>query len=463
MNISCPVRVPCTDSPILNLSSEDPDAFYWGGYYYPQPCRQVLCDPTYYSKDCFGIVYSATSQADADTLAQQASINCQNPVPIPTPDTTCTNEAQTATVYCSNGNPVSFTCPAGTFSAPITGTVDACIAAANAQAMAYAQQQASLLAQTECPALETHCSFSTGSSLTKGTIGTAYAKQLVVSITGFPVAFYVVSGSLPPGLALNTSGTITGTPTHSGTYQFSVMAETSVTSCTKQFEIIVDPPVLSQPPLATRLSSYTYQLVITGVTGSSFSIVSGSLPTGLTMTSSGLISGTPTEVYDPSNVPNVNVPGWPINPRRVKTYALTISTSAGNATITFYYRMAVRIVGQFTLPGGVTPASTPNFSTAIDVISICQDTCGGPTFNVQFTHESICIGIGDIIELNPLTGGLNFDPLNDTWIMTGFAATNECPPYIAMPSGNHISLLGVYNLIGSSFPCPAVTGSFTVS
>lgn len=234
-NISCPVFVPCPDSPILNLSAEDPDVFYWPGYFYPQPCRQILCPPTFYSKDCFGVVYSATSQADADALAQQASVNCDHHF-----DTAhCTNEAQTATVTCANGTPVSFTCPAGTFAVTLQGTFAACQDAANAQALAFAQQQASLLAQRTCVSLNPQCSITTDSVLPGCDVGVSYAKQLTANITGFPVVWSVVSGTLPPGLSMNSSGTITGTPTTSGIYQFSVKASTSSIHCTKQFSITI--------------------------------------------------------------------------------------------------------------------------------------------------------------------------------------------------------------------------------
>lgn len=268
-NISCPVFVPCPDSPILNLSAEDPDVFYWPGYFYPQPCRQILCPPPFYSKDCFGVVYSATSQAEADSLAQQASVTCQDR------GVSCTNEAQTATVTCANGTPVSFTCPAGTFNVSIMGTLAACQAAANAQALAYAQQQASLLAQSACS--QTHCSFTTGATLPDGVVGTSYVKQLVVSISGIPVGFFVVSGSLPPGLTLNSSGTITGVPTTSGTYQFSVRASSPATSCTKQFQITVSLSLYAcykcdEPSGATAL--------VDSISGFNMSVSGGSLVSG---------------------------------------------------------------------------------------------------------------------------------------------------------------------------------------
>ena len=56
---------------------------------------------------------------------------------------------------------------------------------------------------------------------TTGQVGVAYSSQLDVLRGAPPYTFSIVDGSLPPGLTLNTStGAITGTPTNSGTYNF---------------------------------------------------------------------------------------------------------------------------------------------------------------------------------------------------------------------------------------------------
>lgn len=67
----------------------------------------------------------------------------------------------------------------------------------------------------------------TTTSLTSGTVGTSY--NSTVNATGVtPITFAVTSGSLPAGLTLNTTtGAITGTPTTSGTFSFTVEATDS--------------------------------------------------------------------------------------------------------------------------------------------------------------------------------------------------------------------------------------------
>ena len=56
-----------------------------------------------------------------------------------------------------------------------------------------------------------------------GVVGQAYSSRFV--ITGAPPATVTqISGELPPGLTLNSDGTLVGTPTTAGTYEFTVQA-----------------------------------------------------------------------------------------------------------------------------------------------------------------------------------------------------------------------------------------------
>ena len=56
-----------------------------------------------------------------------------------------------------------------------------------------------------------------------GVIGTPYNYRFVVNGRPAPV-YRLASGQLPPGLMLDTDGTLHGTPTDAGTYSFSVAA-----------------------------------------------------------------------------------------------------------------------------------------------------------------------------------------------------------------------------------------------
>ena len=65
------------------------------------------------------------------------------------------------------------------------------------------------------------------SKLPAGTTGEAYSAKVKTDGGQSPFAWSIVSGSLPKGLKLSTSGRITGTPASSGTSNFKVKATDS--------------------------------------------------------------------------------------------------------------------------------------------------------------------------------------------------------------------------------------------
>ncbi len=76
----------------------------------------------------------------------------------------------------------------------------------------------------------------TTTSLSDGTVGTAYSQTLAA--TGSEVIIWsVTSGLLPDGLSLSEDGKITGTPTIEGESTFTVKAENSVGSDSKQYTL----------------------------------------------------------------------------------------------------------------------------------------------------------------------------------------------------------------------------------
>jgi hypothetical protein len=77
----------------------------------------------------------------------------------------------------------------------------------------------------------------TAPTLSGGTVGVAYNQTL--QATGHPSIFiWTTAGDLPPGLNLNSSGAITGTPTTAGTFNFTVSVSNGVNpSATKEFII----------------------------------------------------------------------------------------------------------------------------------------------------------------------------------------------------------------------------------
>jgi hypothetical protein len=82
----------------------------------------------------------------------------------------------------------------------------------------------------------------TASPLTSGTVATDYSTQLSAANGTEPYTWSLSSGALPPGLDLNDSGVISGTPTTAGqNYSFTVkVADKANASTTKEFKLTIN-------------------------------------------------------------------------------------------------------------------------------------------------------------------------------------------------------------------------------
>lgn len=147
---------------------------------------------------------------------------------------------------------------------------------------------------------------------TVGLAGTQYS--ITTSGTNGPIASYsIAAGSLPPGLALNTtSGVISGTPTTSGLFTFTVGAtNTGGKTGTLEITLTINPntvPTISAPVQGsiTKLSigiATAIQISANNPPLLSFAVSQGSLPAGLSLNAAtGLISGTPTTPTDATTI-----------------------------------------------------------------------------------------------------------------------------------------------------------------
>ena len=142
----------------------------------------------------------------------------------------------------------------------------------------------------------------TTSTLPSANKGIGFSQQLSASGGKPPYTWAVTTGALPAGLTVaSATGLISGTPTVSGQFSFTVTATDSESrTASKALSInVLGPPLLvaAIPPLETLMGlSFNYQLVATGGTGPyTWSAAQGALPPGLNVNAtSGLISGIPT-------------------------------------------------------------------------------------------------------------------------------------------------------------------------
>jgi hypothetical protein len=191
----------------------------------------------------------------------------------------------------------------------------------------------------------------TSSSLPSSTVSSGYSNSLQASGGTAPYTWSFLSGNLPAGLSLNTStGLISGTPTASGTANFTVaVADASSPAQTKSvtLSLVVAPSALtiasSSLPPGTQSTNYSRTLQATGGTAPyTWSISSGTLPAGLSLApSTGLISGTPTGSGNFSFGVAVHDAG---SPAQAATATVTLSLVAAGAPLA---------ISSTTLPGGI--------------------------------------------------------------------------------------------------------------
>ncbi|MDR5698757.1 putative Ig domain-containing protein [Agromyces aerolatus] len=130
-----------------------------------------------------------------------------------------------------------------------------------------------------------------------GAVGTAYS--FAYSVTGVPAPTVTLQAGapLPPGLSLSPEGVISGTPTTVGTYSFAVEASNGVDPTALLGSTITvneGPAISGTPPAGIVGSGYSFTYTVTGTPTPTVSLASGTLPPGLTLSSAGVLSGTPT-------------------------------------------------------------------------------------------------------------------------------------------------------------------------
>jgi len=183
-----------------------------------------------------------------------------------------------------------------------------------------------------------------------GTVGSAY--NFTYTKTGYPTpTFSVTSGSLPSGLSLSTAGVITGTPAAAGTSTGVVSATNGIGSAaTSGFTIVVGggtsaPTITGTAPGGTVSSAYSYSYTVTGSPTPTCTVTSGSLPTGLSLSTNGTISGTPSVAGTSTGVITAtNGVGSPAT----KSFNIVIASSGSGLRVYFNFEA----FNTPTAPGG---------------------------------------------------------------------------------------------------------------
>lgn len=156
------------------------------------------------------------------------------------------------------------------------------------------------------------------------------------------VVYTLVSGLLPPGMTLNANGTISGSSNSIGTYEFTVRASDGFGSIDKTFTINItnDTPVWQTAGGSIGAweadISHSFNFLATDPNNDpvTYTLVSGSLPAGVTLSSDGMLSGTPTE----ANVFNFTIAASDNRGGSTeRSFTLTVEKPSYSGDDTFYW------------------------------------------------------------------------------------------------------------------------------
>jgi len=133
----------------------------------------------------------------------------------------------------------------------------------------------------------------------EGVVGLSYSRYIGLDYT--PAASWsITDGELPPGLRLETNNStynyISGTPTKDGEYKFTITVTNDLGSDSKEFTISIRkpvPPEITTETLPDGVKGKSYTVKLQAADEAAWSIESGTLPPGLSLSQSGYISGTP--------------------------------------------------------------------------------------------------------------------------------------------------------------------------
>jgi len=314
----------------------------------------------------------------------------------------------------------------------------------------------------------------TTSSLPNGTVGETYAEMLTATGTS-TIHWSLYSGNLPTGLTLTGLGAIVGTPELSGTFSFTVKADNGYGSATKTLSIkaICLPSILSSSlPNGTVGAPYSYTLAADGDLPMTWSAGSG-MPTGLNLSSGGVISGTPATAgtFD-FTVTAQNAGGGNSKPLRIIVgEALSITTSVLNAgRVGTPYSFTLAATGTAPISWNITSGSLPGGLTLSEegLISGTPTDYGTFDFTVKATNIagsvtkalSMNVDASPIILTGSLSGGIAGEAYEDTLAASGTAPMTWAVSIGSLPAGLNLDTnTGVI----SGTPTAAVTSTFTVT
>ena len=233
-------------------------------------------------------------------------------------------------------------------------------------------------------------------SADKTTFVAGAAAKFFVKANGFPSPmFSITTGSLPDGLSLLSGGILSGTPANGtgGIYSFTVQAANGIgPSASQVFTLTVNQALsfTSNPATTyTTGTAGTFQASASGYPSPVFALASGTLPSGVTLSTGGQLSGTPAAQSGGSYPVTMRASNGTI-PDATQSFTLTVNqapafTSFNSTTFT------VGQAGNYALvaTGFPAPVFSINTGSLPDGVTLALDGAlsGMPTAGTGGTYH----------------------------------------------------------------------------
>ncbi|MGB8012320.1 MAG: putative Ig domain-containing protein, partial [Terriglobales bacterium] len=294
---------------------------------------------------------------------------------------------------------------------------------------------------------------------------------------GAPYTFSATG--LPAGLSISSTGTISGTPTVSGTFNYTVtITDAAGNVGTVNCSVTVNPPIsLTCSGTSTGEVGVPFNsgpiTVTGGVAPFTFSIGSGTLPAGLTLnTSTGAVTGTPTasgtftiKVTDSLGATgtgcSVTIVGVPqVTCSATNTGEVGVPFNSGPITVTGGTAPYTFSIGSGTLPAGLT------LNTSTGAVTGTPTASG--TFTIKVTDANGVVATGTclitIVGIPQVTcSATNSGEVGVPFNSGPITVTGGTAPYtFSIGSGTLPAGLTLNTSTGAVTGTPTASGTFTI-
>ncbi len=325
------------------------------------------------------------------------------------------------------------------------------------------------------------------------TVGSAYSQVVSASGGTAPYSYTVTAGALPSGLTLASNGTVSGTPTTAGPFNFTVTANDSSSSGSysgaRAYSVTVSPglPVTGAVSATVAYSSSANPITLNLSGGAATSVAVASAAAHGTATASGTsISYTPTAGYagsdsfiytatngaGTSNQATVSVtvsaPTLTITPSGTwsagvgSTYSQTLTWAGGASPYSAYSAVGLPagLSATASTANSLTISGTPTAAGSFSVVASAIDSSTGTGPFTKSQTFTLTVGAATI---NLTPAGPTLSPTYGSSFSQTFSGSGGVAPYTYVLTGSLPTGLSWNAATATLSGTPTQSGNFPIS